>query len=50
MGSRRNQWQAPATRPASKRDGKEGGDGHTAPARHMDEILHDLIEAADGEP
>jgi pimeloyl-ACP methyl ester carboxylesterase len=25
------------------------GEGHSAPARHMDDILHDLIDAADGE-
>jgi pimeloyl-ACP methyl ester carboxylesterase len=25
------------------------GEGHSAPARHMDDVLHDLIDAADGE-
>jgi hypothetical protein len=25
------------------------GEGNSAPARHLDDILHDLIDAADGE-
>jgi pimeloyl-ACP methyl ester carboxylesterase len=25
------------------------GEGHSAPARHLNDILHDLIDAADGE-
>jgi hypothetical protein len=40
-----------ATRPHADLDPAAAtpGKGHSAPARHMDDILHDLIDTADGE-